>query len=215
MKYAMGLWPPKGPPFSLNLAVDRLLKDEFDQCRSTGRAHSWLAGLRPIARPFAHQELDVWRDSKRGLSRTCEESGVTLYGAIDDVWMGDGGVLHVVDYKATASASAVRMDQPWHDSYRRQVEVYQWLLRGQGRAVSDVAYFLFCVVDESRGFAGSLSFTSHIVGYEGSDAWISSRLVALRSTLAMDRMPPPAPDCQDCGYRRRVRDALQERGWLR
>ena len=215
MKYAMDLWPPKGPPFSLNLAVDRLLKDEFDRCRADGSAHPWLSGLRPIVRPFPHRDLDIWRDQKRGLSRTCQDSGVVLYGAVDDIWLGADGALHLVDYKATASASAVRMDQPWHDSYRRQVEVYQWLLRGQGLPVSDVSYFLFCVVDESRGFGGSLCFSPHVVAYEGSDKWVPASLVALRDTLAQDRMPRMAPGCQECSYRRSVRSALHERGWLR
>lgn len=215
MKYTMGLWPPKGPPFSLNLAVDRLLKDEFDRCRSDGSVHPWLAGLRPAARPFPHTDLDMWRDHRRGLSRTCDESGVLLYGAVDDVWIGEDGSLHVVDYKATASASAVRMSQPWHDTYRRQVEVYQWLLRGHGLPVSDVAYFLFCVVDESRGFGGSLNFTPHVVPYQGSDTWVPRALADMRGALSLAHMPRMAPDCEDCGYRRSIRDALHERGWLR
>ena len=215
MKYAMDLWPPRSPPFTLNLAVDRLLKAEFDRCREDGGDHPWIVGAAAGARPFVHRDLDAWRDFKRGLARESEEAGVTLYGAIDDLWVGADGAVHVVDYKATASASAVNMEQGWHDAYRRQAEVYQWLLRGQGIKVSSVAYFLFCVVDDDPGFGGALHFTPYVVAYEGSDEWVPGRLAEMSAAMSSDRMPRMADDCESCQYRRAVRGALVERGWLR
>jgi hypothetical protein len=37
----------------------------------------------------------------------------------------------VVDYKATSKAGEVGLDAEWQGGYRRQVEFYQWLLRGE------------------------------------------------------------------------------------
>lgn len=214
LKQAMGLWPPRTPPFTLNLAVDRLLKVEFDRYRSGGEAPPWLAGVLPEVRPFAHPELDAWRDNRRGVIRDWPDAGIRLYGAIDDLWVGADGRVHVVDYKATGSASAVQMDREWHDAYRRQVEVYQWLLRGQGIDVSPTAYFLFCAVDEADEFGGMLRFTPHVVSHEGDDAWVPGTIDAMRRMMESDQMPQPAAACEECQYRRRIRSALLERGWL-
>lgn len=215
LKYGMDVWPPRTPPLSLNLAVDRLLKAEFDRCRVDGGSHPWLDGLDPPLKPFGHEELESWRDARAGVSRHCDEAGITLYGAIDDLWVGPDGAVHVVDYKTTASKSALQMDQPWHDGYRRQMEIYQWLLRGQGLPISDVAYFLFCVVDESQGFDGALRFSSHVVPFHGNDQWVPERLSEMAAVMAADRMPRMGPDCQPCEYRGKVRAALLDRGWLR
>lgn len=78
LKHAMDCWPPKSPPYTLNLAVDQLLKLEFDSCRQEGRHHPWTRELG--LRPYNHPRLDEWRDEKRGLVRDCVESGVQLSG---------------------------------------------------------------------------------------------------------------------------------------
>jgi hypothetical protein len=212
LKYAMDCWPPKSPPYTLNLAVDQLLKLEFDSCRQEGRHHPWTRELG--LRPYNHPRLDEWRDEKRGLVRDCVESGVQLFGALDDLWCDDEGGIHVVDYKATKSRSAPAMNAPWHDSYRRQADMYQWMLRGLGVDVSPTAYFLFCVVDESRGFAGSLNFTHQVVPYEGSDGWIPGKLKEFRAAMAAPTMPSTTlADCDACRSRAALREAFIERGW--
>ncbi len=215
LKHALGLWPPSTPPFTLNLAVDRLLKSEFDQGRAQGEVPGWLAGVLPDVKPFAHPDLDAWRDHRRGVVRDRPEAGIQLYGAIDDLWIAPNGQVHVVDYKATGSASAVHMDRKWHDGYRRQVEIYQWLLEGQGLDVSPVGYFLFCAVDGSAEFAGSLRFTPHVVAHRGDVSWVPAAIDAMAAAMEAAEMPRASDECEQCAYRRRIRDALFERGWLR
>jgi len=58
-------------------------------------------------------------------------TGLTLFGAIDDLWADAGGLHYVVDYKATSKGGEVGLDADWQGGYRRQVEFYQWLLRGR------------------------------------------------------------------------------------
>ena len=38
----------------------------------------------------------------------------------------------VVDYKATAKQRDVTLDADWQIAYKRQMEIYQWLLRANG-----------------------------------------------------------------------------------
>ena len=37
--------------------------------------------------------------------------------------------LIIVDYKATSKDGEVSLDAPWQISYKRQVEIYQWLFK--------------------------------------------------------------------------------------
>ena len=52
----LGIEPPSGPPFSINLAVDHLLKKEFDDCRVRGVPHPYIAqaGLDALAAAARH-----------------------------------------------------------------------------------------------------------------------------------------------------------------
>jgi hypothetical protein len=36
------------------------------------------------------------------------------------------------------------LDAPWQISYKRQVEIYQWLFKKNGFDVEDIAYFVYC-----------------------------------------------------------------------
>ncbi len=45
----------------------------------------------------------------------------------------------MVDCKATSKNGEVGLDAEWQGGYRRQVEFYQWLLRGRGLRASDRA----------------------------------------------------------------------------
>src|SRR5271154_1463476 len=62
----LGISQPPSFPFSLNSAVDLLLKKEFDIYRSQGKIHPLMekAGIKAI--PFDHSQIKVWRDSLIG-----------------------------------------------------------------------------------------------------------------------------------------------------
>ena len=70
------------------------------------------------------------------------------------------GELIVVDYKATSKNKEVSIDSDWQISYKRQLEVYQWLLRQNGFAVSDTGYFVYTNARlDVDGFGDKLEFT--------------------------------------------------------
>lgn len=130
----LGISRPPGFPFSLNSAVDALLKKEFDVHRENATPHPLMTAAGIDAVPFQHPELETWRSNFKGIRIPHAASGFELFGAVDDIWQERGtGRLLVVDYKATAKDTEVSLDAEWQDGYKRQVEFYQWLLRQRGR----------------------------------------------------------------------------------
>jgi hypothetical protein len=201
----LGVQPPSGPPFNINSAVDHLLKKEFDDYRARGRPHPLMKAAGIEAVPFAHEQLDEWRENFKGLRFHHKSSGFVLTGAIDDLWQDRvSGELIVVDYKATAKDGEVSLDADWQIAYKRQMEFYQWLLRQNGFAVSDTGWFVYCNGDRSRErFNGSLSFSIRLIPYTGSTDWVEPALAGARKCLRGEAPPPPGRNCEQCDY---VRD---------
>src|SRR3990167_1964194 len=63
----LGVGRPPGFPFSLNSAVDALLKKEFDIHRAKKSAHPLMTEYKIDAIPFAHPDLDKWRENFFGV----------------------------------------------------------------------------------------------------------------------------------------------------
>ena len=59
----LGIGQPPGYPFSLNSAVDTLLKKEFDLHRAKGTAHPLMEAYGLNAVPLRDERMDEWRDS--------------------------------------------------------------------------------------------------------------------------------------------------------
>src|SRR3989344_7322577 len=59
----IGVARPQGFPFNLNSAVDFLLKKEFDVHRENATPHPYMIENKIPAIPFAHEEMDVWREN--------------------------------------------------------------------------------------------------------------------------------------------------------
>jgi CRISPR/Cas system-associated exonuclease Cas4 (RecB family) len=199
----LGVSQPGSPPFSLNSAVDELLKKEFDEYRHTQKAHPLVTAAGVNAVPFQHSHLEVWRESLRaGISYALPNTTLVITGGIDDVWLNHNGQLHVVDYKATSKNGAVSLDADWQIAYKRQVEIYQWLFRKNGFDVSNTAYFVYCNGDKSLPrFDKTLSFSISILPYEGSTAWIEPALSELYECLRSPVVPKAIEGCDHCEYR--------------
>lgn len=198
----LGTGRPPGYPFSLNSAVDALLKKEFDIHRANGSAHPLMKTYGIDAVPFGHAELDAWRDSlRRGVQYLHEPTSLLIRGGIDDVWINGQGELHVVDYKATAKNSEVNLDAEWQEGYKRQMEVYQWLFRMNGFKVSKTGYFVYCNGrTDKAAFDGKLEFDVKIIPYTGEDAWVDATLMSIKKCLLSDNVPDAAEDCDYCAY---------------
>jgi hypothetical protein len=121
--------------------------------------------------PFQHPEIDDWRENFTGVQVLHEPTNLLLFGAVDDVWQAKDGRLIMVDYKSTSTTKDISLDDPWKQTYKRQMEIYQWLLRRKGFEVSPVGYFLFVNATTDRpAFEGRLEFVSSPLSYAPSTA---------------------------------------------
>ena len=198
----LGVNRPDGPPFTLNIAVDELLKKEFDAYRAEGAPHPLMVKFGVEAVPLRDPRMDAWRDNRKGV-RVSHATGFDVFGAVDDVWVDERGSLIVVDYKATSTEKSITLDDGWKDGYKRQMEVYQWLLRRQGEAVDSRGYFVFANADKAKAsFDAHLQFVLTVVPYDGDDSWVEDALIEAHSCLSEARAPSPNKDCGWCAYRR-------------
>jgi hypothetical protein len=195
-----GIDVPPGFPFSINSAVDRLLKREFDQYRDTQTVPTLLSdnGINLI--PFQHADLETWRENFKGLRVSYQ--GHEFFGAVDDIWCNKNKELFVVDYKATAASEpVVSIDKDFHSGYKRQVEFYQWLLRKMSFNVSDTAYFVYCTGDNTLpAFNGTIKFHMKLISHQGNTEWVEPTLNRLLSCIESSTMPESGADCDYCKY---------------
>jgi CRISPR/Cas system-associated exonuclease Cas4 (RecB family) len=206
----LGVGRPPGFPFNLNSAVDALLKKEFDIHRDGKTAHPLMEAYGVKAVPFAHPEMDTWRENFKGVECKHKATGFTVSGAVDDVWINDDKELIVVDYKSTSKDEKIEaLDKEWHDGYKRQMEIYQWLLRQRGFTVSDQGYFVYANASkDKKAFDGQLEFEVTLVPYKGNTDWVEGTLAALKKCLDSEEIPAPGKDCDYCKYREAAGKAL-------
>ena len=199
----LGIKKPPSFPFNLNNAVDELLKNEFDGYRKNQRPHPIQIENELDAIPFEHPDLDDWRESlRKGVKRYHEPTNLLLRGGIDDVWIDTkNDELIVVDYKATSKKGEVSIDADWIDGYKKQIEFYQWLLRGNGFKVSDTGYFVYCNgLKNNDAFDNKLEFKTKLIPYQGNDQWVEPTLRDIKECLLSDTTPDPSENCEYCKY---------------
>lgn len=198
----LGIGRPPGFPFTLNAAVDHLLKLEFDIHRREGTKHPLIEKYGVDARPVPHDDLEKWRHNFTGVRYFHEPTNLLIFGAIDDLWQNSKGEYIVVDYKATSKNGEIsELNQGWHDGYKRQMEVYQWLLRQNRYKVSDTGYFVYCNGQKDReSFDGKLEFDVTLISYKGDDSWVEKTIIAAHKCLRGEKIPKANPDCDYCNY---------------
>ncbi len=198
----LGTSTPPGFPFSLNSAVDKLLKKEFDIFRKLHLPHPTMTYFGVNCIPFDQKDIDIWRDSLRGGVRYLHvPTNLIIKGGVDDLWINTNNEIHIVDYKATSKSKEVNIDADWQAAYKRQVEIYEWLFRRNGFRVSDTAYFVYCNADTSKpAFQSELAFDLKIIPYRGDDSWIDKTIVELRNCLLSPDLPDSGPECEFCDY---------------
>jgi len=198
---------PSSPPFNINKAIDELFKKEFDSYRAKGEPHPLMVEYGVQGKPFAHENLDTWRENFVGVVAIHQPTNLHVFGAIDDVWINDAGELMVVDYKATAKDREVSINSDWQISYKRQLEVYQWLLRQNGFTVNDTGYFVYTNGRmDLDGFNNRVEFKTKIIPYKGNSDWVEPTLHEMKQTMEGD-MPPIGTaamggPCDFCMYAR-------------
>ena len=99
----LGIARPSFPAFTLNNAVDELMKREFDLHRAKGDAHPLMRAYKIDAVPFNDPRMEEWRDAlRKGIQYHHRPTNLIFRGGVDDIWVTPRGELILVDYKATS-----------------------------------------------------------------------------------------------------------------
>lgn len=198
----LGVARPPGFPFALNSAVDHLLKLEFDIHRANGTKHPLIEKYGVDAVPVAHEDLDKQRHNFTGIQFLHKPTNLLIFGAIDDLWQNSKGEFIVVDYKSTSKDEEItELNKDWQIGYKRQMEIYQWLLRQNGYKVSNTGYFVYCNGQTDRkAFDGRLEFDITLISYKGDDSWIEETIFEAYKCLRRKTIPKAGLDCDYCQY---------------
>ena len=211
MDRRLGLSRPSIPAFTLNSAVDNLLKNEFDLLRKKGEAHELMKQYKIDAVPFKHKDIPLWRgevERYSGAKVLHKKTNLVVDGLVDDIWKNKKGELLIVDYKSTSTQKKIDLNDKWKQAYKRQMEVYQWIFRQMGFKVSDTGYFVYANADKNKPkFDAKLEFKVEIIAYKGNSDWVEPTLVKIKECLESDTIPQPGIDeegimCEYCTYKK-------------
>lgn len=208
----LGISRPSMPGWSLNSAVDMLLKNEFDEFRDQKEPHQLMSYYKIDAIPFWHPNLHIWRDDvnqKIGASILHKPTNLNICGIIDDIWQNTKTQeLHIVDYKSTSTYGEVSLDGEYKEGYKRQMAIYQWIFKKLGFKISNVGYFVYAngIKDNGKTFNDKLEFKTSIIPYLADDSWVEPTILDIKKSLDSDKIPPSNPNCEHCAYRKLIND---------
>ena len=197
---------PPGYPFTLSIAVDYLVKKEFDTYREKGQlppvlALSGVEGLKN-AKLYNGEELSEWRNNFKGISYFDESINASLYGAVDDVLEFSDGSLGVIDYKSSGAKEITI-----YDDYQKQMDVYNYILKQKGHETYPEAFFVFYKVikEGETSFGNALKFTEEVRPVKVNTEWVGPAFEAAVE-LARSENPPVSGTsgkdghCDHCHY---------------
>jgi len=208
-----GIKFPGMPGFLLNTATDTLLKKDFDKYRELQQPHPFMErnGLGHLV-PFQHEDFETWTKSLQlGLRTLYEPANLIVGGGLDDVWHNrETDEIFVVDYKSTAgrrneegtALEPITLHGVYKQAYRRQMDMYQWILRQNGLKVSDTGYFVYVNGDQhfeegmlAEGIdKANMRFEVQLLEYDGDDSWVGGAVESLKACLASDECPEHAAE---------------------
>ena len=205
---------PSGPMSYIPTAIDILLKNDFDKCRSDQKVHPYLIENNLKLVPYKHQDIDVWRNNRKGITYHDQNTNLLISGAIDDCWYDtQSKKIFLADYKTTTekidkkTGNSIDPDlnekgAPYKYWYKKQIEIYSWIFKKNGFDLSNTAYFLFCsaLYKSVVSFSNKLEFRVNIVSYDLDDTWVDNTLVNLKKVLDTDELPEKNSNCDYCNY---------------
>ncbi len=134
----LGVRRPSGAFPSLPAGMDRVLKEHFDQHRNSGK-------LPPELNDFEGQlfqdmeKLRDWRNKRRGLRYMDASIGISLMGALDDLFVTQEGRHAPLDFKTRGYPRK----PDTHEHYQHQMDIYSFLLERNGMIPADFAILIF------------------------------------------------------------------------
>ena len=204
----IGLKTPSLPGWSLNVAVDELLKKEFDDFRKREVAHPDLVsnGYEHII-PLKNEHLASYRDSLHGgVQYKIPNTNIILTGGVDDIWYNiNNKKVVVTDYKAQANEKDITpesyLSSIYHQGYKKQLDFYAYLLDKNGFNVDQTGFFYVANARVNREkFEGTLHFDIHVIPYEIDTSWVDETLDKMVACLNQKSLPKPTEHCENCAF---------------
>ncbi len=130
---------PSSPFPSLPSGMDSVLKRHFDRHRAEGSIPEELEGKFEGGLFRDAEKLKTWRDNRQGLRYSDEESGITLMGAIDDLFVTKDGKYAPLDFKTRGFPRK----ENTHEYYQHQMDLYSFLLEKNSLPPADFAILVF------------------------------------------------------------------------
>ena len=198
----LGTDRPPGFPFNLNNAVDSFLKVEFYKYRLISKPHPLMVENSIDAIPYYDPKINQWRENFQGIQYLDVNTNLIISGAVDDVWINSEKELIVVDYKATSNSETInKLNDTWHNSYRRQMDIYQWLFIKNKFSVSPLTYFVYCNAKKRKiEFNNRLDFEINLIPYEANPTWVDAKIIEIKECLENNILPEPSNYCDYCKY---------------
>ena len=203
---------PSIPGYNINEATDVLLKRDFDKFRGGTETHPFLKkNVMEHLVPFEHEDFEKWTQSMHygaeGRMHTVhEESNIKLGGGLDDIWLNTKtDELHIVDYKSTSQKSPnkeITLDDYWKAGYKRQMDMYVWVMRRKGFSISSIGYFLYCDGDRFSEYDflnsenASMQFKMSLIPYQVDTTWIVKTLLKIKECLRNPVTPEHSDRCE-------------------
>lgn len=210
-KKKLGVTQPKPDVegFALPLAIDALLKKEFDQYRVQRKSHSIMPdglGLKPLK----HKKLKKWQTAwscterkKYGIQFDQVWENWFVNGGIDDVWINDKKELVVVEYKTIVNPviSSDFSNVSYLHEYKKQIEFYAWIFKKNNYTVCSTGYLLLCNAITNRdSFDWKLEFEPYLLAHEIDDSWVQKTIYNALESLQEEGQPIAGVNCKTCKY---------------
>ncbi len=187
---------PSGLPLPINMAIDSILKKEFDYFRKQNTPHPEVQKfLVEKIKPYDGDEFIEWR---KGAKVFHQKTNLEILGKFDDVWTNENSTkLYLADYKGGAvSASGV---SELHQSFRNQMDIYLWIAKQIDARFTNRTFFFYKKL-KKEDFMDDSKFITEIVEYIANDDWVEKVILDIK--LCLDNTSPPSSneDCKHCQY---------------
>ena len=135
-----------------------------------------------------------------------EDENLIIGGGLDDVWHDPiKDEVYIVDYKSTAGRTnddktalePISLNGAYKEGYKRQMDIYQWIMRKNGFNVSEKGFFLYVngdqhfengMLDENPQRA-TMKFDVQLIEYIGDDSWVEGAIKQISKCLKSSDCP--------------------------
>lgn len=190
-----GLKKPPGLPLPINMAIDSILKKEFDHYRLQELPHPEVDKiLKHEYIPYGDESFYQWR---KEASIYHKETNFNIIGKFDDVWKNSNNQLFLADYKSGAVSKSGEFIL--HESFRNQMDIYLWIGKQLNPNFSETSFFYYKKILKDESMDKS-HFITEIVEYLADDRWVEEIIIQIKNTLDSTTPPTSNNECKQCQY---------------